>query len=57
MCQAANKERCEHPEKLKGKPEDCSTEQVKECHGEVPKHPCLPEKRYRKGASIARRKA
>lgn len=28
-------EKCEHPEKLKGKePGDCSDKQIKECHGE-----------------------
>jgi hypothetical protein len=31
---------CEQPEKLKGKPEDCTPEQIKECHGEVQGHPC-----------------
>ncbi len=31
---------CQHPEKLKGKPEDCSPEQIRECHGDVEKHPC-----------------
>jgi hypothetical protein len=43
MCQ--NDERgsncCEHPDKLKGKPEDCTAEQIKECHGEQQDHPCL----------------
>jgi hypothetical protein len=31
---------CQHPEKLKGKPGDCSPEQIRECHGDVEKHPC-----------------
>ena len=26
---------CDHPEKLKGKPGDCSPEQVFDCHGVV----------------------
>jgi len=26
---------CEHLEKLKGKPEECSPEQIRECHGKV----------------------
>ncbi|MDR3541033.1 MAG: metalloregulator ArsR/SmtB family transcription factor [Desulfosporosinus sp.] len=30
MCQC----KCEHPEKLQGKPGDCSKELKKECHGE-----------------------
>lgn len=32
---------CEHPEKLKGKPSECSPEQIKECHGETTAHPCV----------------
>jgi len=32
---------CQKPEQLKGKPQDCSPEQIKECHGDVKKHPCL----------------
>ncbi len=35
---------CEHPEKLKGKPEDCSPEQIKECHGDSGEHPCMTKK-------------
>ena len=31
MCNAENK--CEKPEKLKTKPEECAPEQIKECHG------------------------
>ena len=35
---------CEHPEKLKGKPGECSQEQLKECHGDVKEHNCaVPE--------------
>ena len=34
---------CQKPEKLKGKPEDCSPEQIQECHGDGKTHPCLPE--------------
>ncbi len=26
--------KCQQPEKLKGKPEECSLEQIKECHGD-----------------------
>lgn len=36
---------CEKPEKLKGKPEDCTLEQIKECHGDVKKHACTGEKK------------
>jgi len=39
------KDCCEHPEKLKGKPEECSEEQIKECHGDTRKHPCEAEKK------------
>ncbi len=35
---------CEHPEKLKGSPEECSPEQIKECHGDVENHPCEKKK-------------
>jgi len=35
--------KCEYPEKLKGKPEECTPEQIKECHGDK-EHPCEDEK-------------
>jgi len=38
MCDAVKK--CEKPENLKTKPEDCTPEQIKECHGDVAEHPC-----------------
>ena len=41
MCQCC----CERPEKLKGKPEDCTPEQIRDCHGDVKKHPCTEEKK------------
>ena len=46
MCQSDEQASCycEHPEKLKGKPEECTPEQIKECHGEVQDHPCPPQK-------------
>jgi DNA-binding transcriptional ArsR family regulator len=31
---------CIHPENLKGKPEECSPEQIKKCHGQSEVHPC-----------------
>ena len=34
-------EKCQKPEELKGKPEDCSAEQIKKCHGDSPDHPCV----------------
>ena len=36
---------CEQPEKLKGKPEECTPAQIKECHGDVKKHPCEGEQK------------
>ena len=41
MCQSC----CERPEKLKGKPEECTPEQIRECHGDVKEHPCKQEKK------------
>ncbi len=36
MCQPVKKVNgCEHPEKLKGKPGECSPEQMAECHGKA----------------------
>jgi len=31
---------CQHPEKLKDKPENCTSEQIKECHGDTKVHDC-----------------
>ncbi len=39
MCQPQKEVICRHPEKLKGKPGDCSPEQIKECHGQTEEHP------------------
>ena len=36
MCQAFQK-----PEELKDKLENCSSEQIKKCHGEAIGHPCI----------------
>jgi hypothetical protein len=44
MCKSESKKGCEHPEKLKGKPGECSPEQIKECHGQVVEHPCVRKK-------------
>lgn len=38
MC--CGKTKCQKPENLKGKPGECSQEQIKKCHGDVKKHPC-----------------
>jgi hypothetical protein len=39
---------CQSPEKLKGKPKDCTPKQIKECHGSIRKHPCFPMKNKKK---------
>ncbi|MFW6169986.1 MAG: hypothetical protein ACODAD_05810 [Planctomycetota bacterium] len=31
---------CEKPEELKGKPEECTPEQIRKCHGDAREHPC-----------------
>lgn len=41
MCQNC----CQQPDKLKDKPEHCSPQQIRECHGDVEEHPCVPGKR------------
>jgi len=38
------KDCCQQPDRLKGKPEECSPEQIKECHGDEKDHPCVPKK-------------
>ena len=42
------KECCERPGRPKGKPEECSAEQIKACHGETKKHPCEPDTQGKK---------
>ena len=44
MNKSRSKKVCEHQEKLKGKPGECSPEQIKECHGQVTEHPCVEKK-------------
>lgn len=34
------KKRCQKPEALKGTPEECTPEQIRECHGDAKEHPC-----------------
>lgn len=36
---------CQQTEKLKGTPQECSPEQIKECHGDTKAHPCEEEKK------------
>ena len=42
-CRNDKKGGCQKPENLKGKPEECSPEQIRECHGDVKGHACLPQ--------------
>ncbi|MGD1154079.1 MAG: metalloregulator ArsR/SmtB family transcription factor [Syntrophales bacterium] len=39
--------KCQYPEKLKGKPEECTLEQIKECHGDT-EHPCVDKNKKKK---------
>ena len=34
---------CQQPDKLKDKPENCTPEQIRECHGDTKNHPCTKE--------------
>ena len=34
---------CEQPIKLMDRPENCTPEQIKECHGDTKEHPCTKE--------------
>lgn len=43
MCQEKNAKGCEHTGKLQGKPEECTPEQIEECHGEGIEHTCAME--------------
>jgi len=40
MCDQ-QKKGCQKPENLKGKPEECSPEQIRQCHGDAKDHPCV----------------
>jgi hypothetical protein len=31
---------CEKPDRLRDRPQECTPEQIRECHGEVKEHPC-----------------
>lgn len=53
MCKAEGKQGCEHLETLRGRPEECTHAQVKECHGKVIRHLCLEEKTHQRVLNIA----
>ncbi len=40
MCEKTDARGCCRPEELTDKPEACSPEQVRRCHGDLAKHPC-----------------
>jgi len=40
VCCCDPKSQCEHPERLKGNPSECTLEQIRECHGDASEHPC-----------------
>ncbi len=40
MC-CQDKGGCQHPELLKMAPHQCTSEQIKECHGDETHHPCV----------------
>jgi len=42
-CQDDQKKGCQKPENLKGTPEECTPEQIRECHGDIKEHACLPQ--------------
>ena len=39
-CMCWGESGCQKPAQLKHKPEECSPEQIKKCHGDVKGHPC-----------------
>lgn len=41
--------KCQQPEKLKGKPGECTPVQIRECHGDEKKHPCSGDEKKGKG--------
>ena len=43
-CCNEEKKGCQRPKELKGKPADCSPEQIRKCHGDDKKHPCTAKK-------------
>ena len=45
MCNKEKNNQCEKPENLKTTPQECTPEQIKECHGDEKDHPCVePDK-------------
>ncbi len=42
---------CKQPEKLQGKPGECSAEQIRECHGDAKHHPCVQSEADKSGSA------
>lgn len=38
---------CQKPQNLKDRPEQCSPEQIRECHGNIREHPCTEDAEHR----------
>ena len=43
-CKEEKQEGCQKPENLKGKPQDCTPEQIRKCHGDETPHACTNRK-------------
>jgi len=37
------KDCCQQPDRRQGRPEECTPEQIRECHGQEKDHPCIPK--------------
>lgn len=42
---AVCKDCCQQPGRLKGKPGECTPEQIRDCHGDEKNHPCVNHKK------------
>jgi hypothetical protein len=53
MCCKDNSQECccEKPDRLKERPQACTPEQIRECHGEVQEHTCASEGKSSSGKS------
>jgi DNA-binding transcriptional ArsR family regulator len=36
---------CQQPDQLKGTPQECTPDQIRECHGDTEQHPCTGDKK------------
>jgi len=43
-CGKDSKQGCRKPENMKGRRGECTSEQVRKCHGSAGKHPCTARK-------------